>query len=232
MPNGSGTSGHESRSARTRAQLIEAAIEVIGSVGYEGASTRALAKAANTTLSAIPYHFGGKKELYLAAARMIADYASERCEEVTRILEGVPDEDKAGRFEEALICLLHIILEDAEPHSWTAFVARCTYDNDEAFTLIYDQAIAPLLDRLILAASDFSRRPPDDKALRLRVSAIVTAIASFKFLRGIMLRSMDWETIQENCIRQIEDMVCDLCRTDFLENEPSRDQQVPFGTFK
>ena len=56
-------SGHDARSAKTREHLIEAAIEVVGAVGYEGASTRALAKAANANLSAIPYHFGGKKEL-------------------------------------------------------------------------------------------------------------------------------------------------------------------------
>ena len=71
-------SGHEVRSAKTRAQLIEAAIDVIGAVGYEGASTRAITQVAKTPLSAIPYHFGGKSELYMAAAQMIAEYARER----------------------------------------------------------------------------------------------------------------------------------------------------------
>lgn len=208
--------GHETRSARTRAQLIDAAIEVIGTFGYEGASTRALAQAAKTTLSAIPYHFGGKKELYLAAAQMIAEYARGRFDEVTDILDGPSPGDKAARFEETLIHLLHIILEDAEPRSWTSFLARCVYDDDEAFELIHDQAIAPLLESLVGAASEFSRRPPEDEALRLRISAIVTAILGFRFLRSIMLRSMGWQTMQDSCIRQIEDMVRDLCRSDFL----------------
>jgi len=39
--------------------------------------TRVLAKAADANLSAIPYHFGGKKELYLAAARKIQDSIKE-----------------------------------------------------------------------------------------------------------------------------------------------------------
>ncbi|GEO86017.1 CerR family C-terminal domain-containing protein [Allorhizobium sp. NPDC080224] len=210
------SSGHEARSAKTRSLLIASAIEVIGAVGYEGASTRALAKAANTTMSAIRYHFGGKKELYLAAARMIADYAASRFKETGAILETDDPAEKVIRFEEALTNLLRIILEDAEPHSWTSFVARCTYDNDEAFSLIYDRAIAPLVEHLVRAASDFSGRSPGDEALRLRISAIVTAIVSFRFLRGIMLRSMDWKRMQPDCIGQIEDMVRDLCRSDFL----------------
>lgn len=209
-------SGHEARSAKTRSQLIEAAIDVIGAVGYEGASTRALAKAANTTLSAIPYHFGGKKELYLAAAGMIADYAAGRFEEALAILDASKPSEQAARFEEALNELLRIIMEDAEPHSWTSFVARCAYDNDEAYALIHERAIAPLLEHLVRTASDFTGRDPADEALRLRISAIVTAITSFRFLRGIMLRGMGWESIQASCVSQVEDMVRDLCRSDFL----------------
>ena len=79
--------GHGARSAHTRARLIEAAIEVIGAVGFDAGSTRALAKAANANLSAIPCHFGGKKELYLAAAEAIADHARIRFAEVEHILD-------------------------------------------------------------------------------------------------------------------------------------------------
>ncbi|MFG1244339.1 CerR family C-terminal domain-containing protein [Xanthobacter sp. V7C-4] len=215
-------SGHDARSAKTREHLIEAAIEVVGAVGYEGASTRALAKAANANLSAIPYHFGGKKELYLAAAQMIADYARGRFEEVTALLDEPADADPASRCEKALIHLLHIVLDDAEPHSWTSFLGRCTYDNDDAFALIHDQAIAPLLDHLIRAASVISWREVGDATLRLRISAIVTAIIGFRFLRGIMLRGMDWESIQAGYVRQIEDMVRDLCRSDFLRPPQAR----------
>jgi hypothetical protein len=95
-------------------------------------------------------------------------------------------------------------------------VARCAYDNDDAFALIHERAIAPLQKRLVHAASQFSVRSSDDEALRLRVIAIVTAVFSFRFLRGVMLRGMDWKSIQNEAIRQITDMVRDLCRSGFL----------------
>lgn len=209
-------SGHETRSAKTRTNLIEAAIDVIGSVGYEGASTRALAKAANTTLSAIPYHFGGKKELYLAAAAMIADYVASRFEEAVGVLDGEAHDEGALRLEAALMNILYIMVEDAEPHSWTSFVARCTYDNDDAFVIIYERALHPLLERLMKAAAEISGISWNDEALRLRISAILTAIVGLRFLRGLMLRSMGWTEMRAGSIEQIEAMVRDLCRSDFI----------------
>ncbi|MDD5328985.1 MAG: CerR family C-terminal domain-containing protein [Sulfuricella sp.] len=217
MPNhAETTSGHEARSAKTRSQLIEATIDVVAAVGYEGATTRALAQAAKTTLSAIPYHFGSKKELYLAAAEMIAEYAANRFAEAAALLDDTPDIELSVRFERALIQVLHTMLDEAEPHAWTAFVARCAYDNDDAFALILERAIAPLQKRLVHAASQFSGRSSDDEALRMRVIAILTAIFSFRFLRGVMLRGMDWKSIRNEATKQITDMVHDLCRSGFL----------------
>ncbi len=204
--------GQEARSARTRTQLIEAAVEVIGTVGYEGATTRELTKTAKTNLSAIPYHFGGKRELYLAAAEMVADYAWGRFEEVIDIL-GNGD---AAALEDGLKYFLHIMLEDAEPHSWTSFVARCAFDNDEAFALIHARAIAPVSNRLTEMVADLSSGSVDEDAVRLRVNAIVTAIIGFRLLRGIMQRGMSCDDLPKSYADQLRLMIADLCRSDFL----------------
>jgi len=196
--------------------LIEAAIGVIGTTGYDGASTRALAKVAGTSLSAIPYHFGGKRELYLAAAEMIADYAAGRFREAVAVLddEGIPD--RTTRLEQAFGNFLRIVLENAEPHSWTSFVARCAHDNDEAFAVIHGRAVAPMVERLVQGAAEITGRPSGDETLRLRISAMVMAIVGFRLLHGLMLRDMGWAQIGADRFGQIEDMVRDLCRSDFL----------------
>ncbi|HBO2879739.1 TPA: CerR family C-terminal domain-containing protein [Pseudomonas aeruginosa] len=200
--------------------MIEAAVNVIGAVGYEGASTRTLTKVANTPLSAIPYHFGGKKELYLAAAQMIADYARQRFDEVTKILDDDSTVGATGATEKALHHLLHIILSDAEPHSWTSFVARCAYENDEAFSLIHTQAIEPMMARLVQAASAIPQSGLDGGAIRLRVNAVVTAIFSFRFLRGVIIRGMDWQGMPEAGATALRQMISDLCRSSFFPVRP------------
>lgn len=54
-------------------RLLETAIREFGKHGLEGVSTRQIAKAANTALSTITYHYGGKERLYEAAAARIAE---------------------------------------------------------------------------------------------------------------------------------------------------------------
>src|SRR5437879_6854420 len=63
-------------------RLLDAAIDHFGRKGLEGASTRAIAAAAGTTMSSITYHYGGKEGLYLAAVRHITNQINERLDPV------------------------------------------------------------------------------------------------------------------------------------------------------
>src|SRR5260221_11448270 len=55
------------RGEDTRRRILDTAIEEFAAVGYEAASTRALAERAGVNLPAIPYYFGSKEGLYRAA---------------------------------------------------------------------------------------------------------------------------------------------------------------------
>lgn len=57
-----------SASPETREQLIATALRIFAGRGYDGASTRDIARASGVALSAISYHFGSKPELYAAVA--------------------------------------------------------------------------------------------------------------------------------------------------------------------
>ena len=58
-------------------RLLDTAIDHFGRLGFEGASTRAIAQASGTAMSSITYHFGGKEGLYLAAADRIVEVITE-----------------------------------------------------------------------------------------------------------------------------------------------------------
>src|SRR5690348_9822424 len=71
---------NDSKGTMTRAtdsRLLDVAIEHFGRFGLDGASTRAIAKDADTPMSSITYHFGGKEGLYLATAERIAERMGE-----------------------------------------------------------------------------------------------------------------------------------------------------------
>ena len=62
-----------SASDQTRMALIRAALKLFGAMGYDGASTREIAAAANANIGSIAYHFGGKEGLRAACATFIVD---------------------------------------------------------------------------------------------------------------------------------------------------------------
>ena len=57
--------------AETRQRLVEAALDIFGRLGFEGATTRQIANQAGTNLAAIKYHFGSKEALHIAVAEHI-----------------------------------------------------------------------------------------------------------------------------------------------------------------
>ena len=61
----------QQRSVATRERLVEAALAVFASHGFEGATTREIASRAGVALAALPYHFTTKEALWKAAADRI-----------------------------------------------------------------------------------------------------------------------------------------------------------------
>lgn len=66
-------SRHADRSEATQAQLVQAAIEVVRSRGYQGASVFEVAKAAGLTPGAIQHHFGTKAVLMTRVVDALLD---------------------------------------------------------------------------------------------------------------------------------------------------------------
>src|SRR3546814_9633467 len=88
-------------------RLLNTAIDQFGRGGLEGASTRRIASAAGTTMSAITYHYGGKEGLYLAAARHIVEQIKFRvAPTVQASIETFRTNPASGTAIEAVLTIL------------------------------------------------------------------------------------------------------------------------------
>ena len=129
-------------------RLIETAIGQFGRFGFDGASTREIARASETAMSSITYHFGGKEGLYLACADYIAAKAKERNPAVFELLaEGVPA-DRADAVEQCLAILdgfAQTMLHPAS-ESWASFIVREQQAPTEAFERIYQGMMKGLIE--------------------------------------------------------------------------------------
>lgn len=188
------------RGAETRQRLVEAALDVFGRYGFEGATTRQIAKEAKANLAAIVYHFGSKEALHLAVAEYI----------VGRIAALVgPSLTAAGAPEAlatpatartALFRLLEayadVMLGQAEAERWARFIVREQMQPTEAFNVIYRTlgGAHGIGARLVGAAIG---RDPDDESVKLVVLTLMGQILVFRVARELVLRGMGWRSVGE-----------------------------------
>jgi AcrR family transcriptional regulator len=185
------------RGAETRAQLIEAALDVFGRIGFEGAATREIAKRAGANLAAIVYHFGSKEALHLAVAEHVAERIATS---VGPALAAAADPaatatpDGARRMFTRLIeTYVEVIIGSAEAERWARFIVREQMQPSGAFEVIYRimGGSVELATRLVAVATG----RPEDEETRLRVFTIFGQVLVFRVAQALVLRRMGWSAI-------------------------------------
>lgn len=182
------------------ATLLDTAIDQFGRLGFEGASTRDIARASGTAMSSITYHFGGKHGLYLAAAEHIA--ASIRAlqgENVARAVAAGHESREAAM--EALATILDGLAQmmlRPETESWSRFIIREQQFPTEAFDVLFAKAMQPILEAFIeligRVRTDLARRETVAMAILLFGQAIVLRAGRAAVCRALQVEQIDDET--------------------------------------
>jgi AcrR family transcriptional regulator len=185
------------RGADTRAQLIDAALDAFGQAGFQGASTREIAKAANANIAAIVYHFGGKEGLHLAVAEYIAQSIGAKLGPTIAAIAspGATATPVAARamLHTLISTFADVILGTAEAERWARFIVREQMQPTAAFDVIYrflGNAVTNA-SRLFAAALD----RPDDTALRVRVFTFMGQVLVFRVAQAVVLRRLEWSAV-------------------------------------
>ncbi len=205
------------RGTETRERLIEAAIDVFGRHGYEGATTRQIAKAAGANLAAIVYHFGSKEALYLAVAEHLIAEIDRRMGPVLVFVEASfpsrPEEARA-LLKRMLETFVDVALGNPEAQRWARIIIREMLDPADAFDIIYrfTGRAHGLTTRLVGVALGMD--PEDDKtkfrAFSLIGQGIVFRVANALVLRRIGRKELgeaERETIKRILTANVEAML-------------------------
>jgi TetR/AcrR family transcriptional regulator, regulator of cefoperazone and chloramphenicol sensitivity len=129
-------------------RLIETAIDQFGRYGFDGASTRDIARASDTAMSSITYHFGGKEGLYLACADYIAEKGRARHAGGFDLVKDTGDIDREAAIERSLAILDRFAetMIHPESESWARFIVREQQAPTEAFERLYQGMMKPMMD--------------------------------------------------------------------------------------
>jgi AcrR family transcriptional regulator len=103
----------QQRGLETRDRLVAAALPVFAQRGFEGATTREIARRAGVALAALPYHFETKEALWRAAADRIFGLLAERFKALS---VGLGDLDGRGRAEALLRDFVRFAAAQPELH--------------------------------------------------------------------------------------------------------------------
>lgn len=185
--------------ADTRAQLIDAALDVFGRLGFEGASTREIAKAAKANLAAIVYHFGGKEGLYVAVAEHVAQSILSRMGPILVRVRSPAARANAGAARDALHTLaetfIAVILGEADAERWARFIVREQMQPTAAFDVIY-RILGGAAETAVGLFSTILDQPESEE-LRIRVFTMMGQVLVFRVAQTLVMRQLKWKSIGE-----------------------------------
>jgi len=187
------------RGADTRAHLIDAALDVFNDLGFEGASTRAIAKKAGVNLAAIVYHFGSKQALHVAVAQYITEGIAANIGPALALAAKADALSSPDAAREAILRILDVfidvILGKAEAARWARFILREQMHPTAAFDILYQfiSGASAMMAKVVATALD----KPESAETRLHVFALLGEVLYFRVAQPVVLRRMGWTTIDD-----------------------------------
>ncbi len=115
----------QKRAEDTRDHLIESAIDLFSSTGYDGVSIRMIETHGNVKRGLVAYHFGNKEELWKAAMARLLQTLADEMQNVEDTTDSLP---RAARFRAATLAFMrysarypqlnHIMTQEGKQKSW------------------------------------------------------------------------------------------------------------------
>ena len=205
----------------TQRRLIEAGMLLFGLHGLEATSTRALAMEAGVNLAAIPYHFGGKKGLYLAVLEHIVRIKlAEIGPCLDRVLAACAErstgrEVLVGHLREMTRVLVVAMLGNPESRACSQIMMQEQIAPTAGFDVFHETFLLRIHAAWSALLHRFTGLPLGSMELRLRTISIMGQMFIFRVGMPSLLKLVEsdrlpdgyLEAITDICIQQAEALV-------------------------
>jgi TetR/AcrR family transcriptional regulator len=140
------------RTLETRERLLAAALPIFAARGFEGATTREIAKQAGVALAALPYHFDTKDALWRAAVDRIFALLNAALATQLGTLGGLEPRERLRRSLREFVAFAA-----AHPELHRFMLSEGTAPSDR-LTWLVERHVRPLFDALCSGFADAQRR--------------------------------------------------------------------------
>ena len=187
------------------------ALQAFGQRGFQAASTRDIALAAQVNLPAIQYYFANKEGLYRACAehiveRYVAANLTVGAAAYDAVVKRAPPAACRTHLSRVLSTLGRFLVESDEARGWPLFIQRELADFGPAFDVLYEQLWRPgveLVAQLIGASRGVAG---GSEEARLEAIYMISGITAFASGRAAIDRLLDAPTSQ----MLVADQLCRL----------------------
>lgn len=192
------TAAESSRGDPTRQRLLEAGLRLFGKHGFDGVSTRELAKAAGVNLAAIPYHFGGKEGVYLAVVDHLAGSVEKPLTAMVAEIESALDRARSRAEIESLLArligtLARVLLGSDQQALRIRFMMREQLQPTAAFERLYARFIEHVHRCVTGLVARLLDADPEAPSTILRAHALFGQILAFAVAQATIRRRMGWK---------------------------------------
>lgn len=214
------TKGGYQRGESTRAAILMAAVEVFGRRGYEGASTRDIAKAAEVNAPAIQYYFDSKEGVYLQCVEHLITLLWQKMGAAVEAAEMAASDrtsDDQRLIEAALGILAAVLVTQEDTHyrkAWRAFFDRqqagpCPPSATVAFEQKFKGRIDSVMRQLIARLSGFAL---EDERTILHAMALFTQGLAFRAHKPRLATALGQENVSRSQMMLANDIALTQAR--------------------
>jgi len=205
------STGHGyARGIKARQRIIEVAIGAFGNLGFDNASTRAIARLARVNLGSLRYYFGSKEKLYLACAEHIATYGEERLEAFANNLAATitaSDTSRARLLEIARMAIetfLERLVIPHRPSAWVLFLFREQMNPGLGYEILYQRLTRRFIDLWSGLVGRILGRSASDEVSVLKTFCIMGQLFTFERNLYTVKRTLDWDQIDDKRLARMK----------------------------
>lgn len=196
------SAGGYARGDETRLRIIDAAIDLFGEAGFDGASTREIAARAGVNAPALQYYFENKEGLYRACAEHIADDARAHFEPIMahgwKVLEDGGDD---AALIDAFIGIQDVIADrmltgHCVPDRRLFFAReQAGHEPSIASEILQRRLRKPLNDLSAALVARLTGKAADDPLTLIRMMSLHGQMLVFHIAKRSALSLLDWRDI-------------------------------------
>ncbi|MFM0739215.1 CerR family C-terminal domain-containing protein [Paraburkholderia xenovorans] len=214
------TEGGYARGDETRQRIIEAAVELFGEHGFDGASTRDIATRAGVNAPALQYYFENKEGVYRACIEELADTAWKNfAPSVERAQTVLRENADTATLIDAFIGIQEAMADSAfakaNKPGRRMFFAReqAGYEPESATKILTCKIREPLNEVSAALVARISGRAADDPVTLIRIFSLHGQLVIFHVAHRSTLSLLGWKSIDPEKAEMIKSTIRAQTRT-------------------